>query len=156
MVLNADFGPIIQSFPATWVKSVSDSAAVFAEKSNDEEWNAARGVLEQYGHLLVCKNGLFAELIGPNLFKGVDHEVVQRIVANWGERLIGISRAASREAVANGKLTDILTSASERTDGTSAGRRFPMPEISARQKSRKHQEILPNGMDGSRKNCEGA
>lgn len=140
-MLNADIEPIVQTFPATWVKNVSDSAAVFAEKSNDEEWNAVRDVLERSGRLLVCKNGLFAELIAKNRLSCVDRDGVRCVVANWGEKLIGISRTASREAVANGRLVDILMSPLEHVEGAAAGLRFPMPKIDACQKTHNVVEV---------------
>ena len=56
-------------------------------------------------------------------------------------RLIGISRAASRAAVANGKLVEILMSPPERTDAKSAVLRFPMPKIAACQKTRNTVEV---------------
>ena len=55
--------------------------------------------------------------------------------------MIGISRAASREAVANGKLAEILMSPSERTGAMSAVLRFPMPKIDACQKTRNTVEV---------------
>ena len=140
-MLNADFGPISQALPATWVKSLSDSAAVFAKMSNDEEWNAVRDVLEQSGRLLVNKKGLLAELIATNHSHWSDLDGVRCIAAIWGERLIGISRAASREAVANGKLVEILMSPSERTNATSAVLRCAMPRIDACQKTRNAVEV---------------
>ena len=140
-MLNADFGPISQTLPATWMTSLSDSAAVFAKMSNDEEWNAVRDVIEQSGRFLVCKKGLLAELIVTNRSHWAELDGVQCIVANWGERLIGISRAASREAVANGKLVEILMSPSVRIDATSAVLRFAMPKFDACQKTRNTVEV---------------
>ena len=140
-MLNADFGPISQTLPATWMTSLSDSAAVFAKMSNDEEWNAVRDVIEQSGRLLVSKKGLLAELVATNRLHRSDLDGARCIAANWGERLIGISRAASREAVANGKLAEILMSPSERTGATSAVLRFPMPKIDACQKTRNTVEV---------------
>ena len=138
---NADFGPIRQTLPPTWITSLSDSAAVFAKMSNDEEWNVVLDVIEQSGRLLVNKKGLLAELIATNHSHWSDLDGVRCIAANWGERLIGISRAASREAVANGKLVEILMSPPERTDATSAVLRFAMPKIDACQKTRNTVEV---------------
>jgi hypothetical protein len=61
-------------------------------------------------------------------------------VANWGERLIGVSRSASREAVAGGKLADMLMSSAAK-ERSSASRAFPMPKIDASQKSRSTVEV---------------
>ena len=140
-MLNADFGPLGQALPVTWMTSLSDSAAVFAKMSTDEEWNAFRDVIEQSGRLLVSKKGLLAELVATNRLHWSDLDGARGIAANWGERLIGISRAASREAVANGKLAKILMSPSERTGATSAVRRFAMPKIDACQKTRNTVEV---------------
>ena len=140
--MNAELAPFVKSLPDAWVKSLSDSAAVFAEKIDDEVWNAVRGVLEQAGRLLVHKDELFAEMLAEvDDFKGIDQDVIQGVVANWGECLVRISKSATREAVANGRLVDILASASMGADGKSAGRRFPMPKIVTSQKSRNVVEV---------------
>ena len=142
VVLNADFKQINQSLPTVWMKSISDSAAVIAEEFNEEEWSMVRDVLDQSGRLLACKNRLLVDLMATNYIEGVDKDVIQRVLANWGEKLIGISKAVSRETIANGKLMDVLMSAPGCLDGTSLSSRFPMPKIEARQKSRNAVEVF--------------
>ncbi len=136
-LLNADFETLIRALPATWVKSASDSAAVVAAETDDETWKALQDVIQQAGRLFISKGKLLAEVMSTtNELTEVDKKIAVDVAANWGERLIGISNAASRETVAKGKLVDVLISPSGRVDGKSAGRNFPMPRMDAQQDSR--------------------
>lgn len=107
--LNAEAGPLFDSLPDSMSEALSLCAATAAQHADEATWNAFQEVLKQGGFLLLRQSGVLADLMlesddPPPLLK----ETAETVVANWGERLLGVARAATREKVAAGNLGDVL------------------------------------------------
>ena len=139
-LMNAECGALLDSLPTSWVKALSEAAALVAEKSDDATWNALRDLIKQMGILLVKRGGGLADLVfedGEDAADGpYSKEDCQAVFENWGGRLLGVYSAATRETIAAGRLADVLRAPKRRLknyDG--AGRTIPLPDVEARMKA---------------------
>ena len=153
-LFNADFKPLLESLPTSWVKAISDVATVIAQKTDDETWNAFREVVGRAGVLLIKRADILAELIMEN--GDVEEAFLHRkedyaaMCANWGGRLLGFYSAATRESIAQGGLTDaLLLQKRGLKDGNDKWRTLPLPEIKARMKSDGTVVVTTPELDGN-------
>ena len=146
LLLNAETEPFLASLPPSWVTSVSEAAAIIAAKIDDESWNSVQGILHQAGVLLVRKAPLFVEWTFANKNDLPDiplsQEELRSLFKNWGHRLLGIARAATRDAIAAGRLPEALRAPKEFLDGKpERGLTLTIPEIVARRSNDETVEV---------------
>lgn len=132
-LFNAETGPFLDSLPDSMVEALSLCAATAAQTADDATWEAFQNVLKQGGALLIRQSGILAELITEDEPSPVfTKEMVETAILNWGERLLGISQAASRERIAGGHLPEVLRAAKRHLKNVSKrGSDIQIPAITA-------------------------
>ena len=108
--LNAEIEPLLDSMPSSWTKALSDVAAVVAQNTDDETWNAIVNVIRQAGVLCINRwkevSEWSAEANGvTNMLPEAD---THASYDNLGGRLLGFAATATRESIAKGELIKAL------------------------------------------------
>lgn len=116
----------IRSLPENWVSDASAAAAEFAKQFNADEWAEFQKVVDLFGRCLVIHSDMIAKEMSENIKSGVPYKP---IIENWGEKLCGISKAATRDAVMSGRLAEILMAPKHRIGASRPDREFRMPVV---------------------------
>lgn len=139
LLLNAETKPFLDSLPEAWAKNASDAAAAIAAKADDETWAMLQNLVKQGGVLLILQSPMLADMAFDDAEdpseSPLSKDDVQAVIENWGRRLLSIANAATRDAVAGGRLAEILTAPKRRLKGREdAGRIIPLPEVSSQRR----------------------
>ena len=139
LLLNAETKPFLDSLPEAWAKNASDAAAAIAAKADDETWAMLQNLVKQGGVLLILQSPMLANMAFDDAEdtseSPLSKDDVQAVIENWGRRLLSIANAATRDAVAGGRLAETLTAPKRRLKGREdAGRSIPLPEVSSQRR----------------------
>lgn len=132
-LLNVHVEPFLASLPLEWIDNLSDAAAAFASKTDDDIWVEFQSLLEKVGNLLVRKSSVLAEITYEcGIADPIPKRDLHLIIENWGRFLLGVSGAATREEVAKGRLLNVLVAGRWNMKQHEDSRReIPLPVLSA-------------------------
>lgn len=140
-LLNVKVKPFLDSLPSGWIKAMSDAAAAAAQKLDDETWKTLMEVVGRSGSLMVTKVDFIVDYLSENEDSSslpFSRDEMKTIVQNWGEKLLALQAAATREKIADGRFVDVLLSEKrDVNDGKKGRQTLPLPETLAR--------LQPNG-----------